>query len=86
MFSVGSRGVKVDLNTIFLFVAVFLLFFSLYKMLVLSFLYRSYFIIVKKVSEMKENNNSDMFIREELISEGFKESLVIGVLEDFGSE
>lgn len=75
-----------DFNSFFLFGAVFLLFFSLYKMLVLSFLYRSYFNIVKKVSDMKQNNNSDMFIREELISKGFKESLVVAVLEDYSSE
>lgn len=75
-----------DLNTIFLLGAVIFLFFSLYKLLVLSFAHKTYFAVVKKVSEMKENNNSNIFIKEELVSEGFKEDLVSDVLDDFTSE
>ena len=75
-----------DFNSFFLFGAIFLLFFSLYKMLVLSFLYRSYFNIVKKVSDLKQNDNSDMFIREELVSKGYKEKMVSAVLEDFSKK
>lgn len=44
--------------------------------------YKKYEGVSSRIVDMKRNNNSRHFIKEQLLSEGFEEALVEAVLED----
>ena len=58
------------------------LFFSLFILIRIVNKFKEYEFVASKVVELKKNNNSRHFIKEQLLSEGFEEALVEELLED----
>jgi len=71
-----------NLGLVLISLSFFSLFFALFKLLSALKLLKQYKKIKEKVLSLKLKNNSKTFIRENLISEGFREEVVIEVIEE----
>lgn len=70
------------LNVVFGLLALISLFCYLYALFKIRGDYKKYEVIFNKADELKNNNNSKGFAKEQLLSEGFEEALVDEILED----
>ena len=71
-----------NLNIVFGLLSLGSLLFSLFILLRIISSYKTFEIVANKVVELKKNNNSRHFIKEQLLSEGFEEFLIEDILEE----
>lgn len=75
-----------DVSYVFLFGAVSSLVVGLVKLIRAIRLKKKYEYVLEKVKYLASQNNSRMFILEDLVTEGFDESLVREVIEEVTEE